>query len=36
MESCMVIYGAVNVFMSEKEILYEFYAEERENRMIRP
>lgn len=31
----MVIYGAVNIFMIEKEILYEFYAEERENRIIR-
>lgn len=27
---------AVDAFMNKKELLYEFYAEERENRMIRP
>lgn len=27
---------AVYAFMNEKKLLYEFYAEERENRMIRP
>lgn len=27
---------AANAFMNEKQLLYEFYAEERENRMIRP